>query len=205
MSKRILYIILLCSQFSFGQTQAEFLVGNQNIFGFTLINKTFSDSSKLGFFSLTSFNGFYDNINNELVSFNRLTFSLTKRLKIAAGCSFNGLLDFYPSAGFQYTFANPTWLFVLNPGFDFNRSFTTQNFSILEFKPLLKPKLRFYARLQLLFNYNLSHQSHERSYIYIRMGLQHQKTAFGIGFDSDYYGIDLNNNINTGLFVKYNF
>ncbi|MFN5417359.1 MAG: hypothetical protein ACK5B9_09905 [Flavobacteriia bacterium] len=186
-------------------TPIETMIGHKRIFGFSLINKNFKDSSRFGFFSLTTFNGDYKNIDNELVTSNQLTFALSKRLKIAAGTSFNGLLDFYPSAGFQYTYFKPSLLFVLNPGFEFNNSVATQNFAILEWKKSLSPKLKLYTRIQLLYIYNLQNKAHERSFTHFRLGLNKLNNSFGLGYNADFYGDGFYRIDNLGVFWRHEF
>lgn len=205
MHKKLLILFLILSKLGFNQTQAEFLVGHENVFGFTLINEAISDSSRLGFFNLTSFNGFYDNVGNELVSSNQLTYSLSKKIKFAAGCSFNGLMDFFPAAGFQFTHFSSTWLIVINPGFEFNRFVSSQNFAILEFRPRLNLKNNWYFKIQGLFIYNLNFSNHERSFIQFRAGISRQKLTYGLGFNKDFFGTNYFSKINGGLFVKYLF
>lgn len=207
MIKFSLSVILIFTsvQFFAQPTPIETMIGHERIYGFSLINKNFTDSSRFGFFSLTSFNGDYNNIDNELVSSNQLTFSLSKRIKIAAGTSFNGLLDFYPSAGFQYTYFKPGLLIVFNPGMEFNRSYATQNFGIIEWKPVLNEKWNLYTRIQGLYIYNLSNKEHERSFIHFRLGINKFKNSFGVGFNADFYGSDYYTLNNAGLFWRYEF
>jgi hypothetical protein len=205
MQKKLLILFLIFSKLGFNQTQAEFLVGNKNVFGLTLINEMFSDSSRLGFFNLTSFNGFYENVGNELVSSNQLIYALSKKIKFAAGGSFNGLMDFFPAAGFQFTHFSPRWLIIINPGLEFNRSVSSQNFAILEFRPRLNQKNNWYFKIQGLFIYNLNFSNHERSFIQFRAGISKQKLTYGLGLNKDFFGASYFSKINGGLFVKYLF
>lgn len=183
----------------------ETLIGHKKVYGFSLINKKFSDSTRFGFFSLTSFNGDYKNIENELVSSNQLTFSLNKYFKLAAGSSFNGLLDFFPSAGLQFTYFKPKLLIVLNPGFEFNKSVASNTFGIVEWKPNLNPKMKLYTRIQGLYIYNLSDPEHQRSFIHFRLGLSRKTWVYGLGLNADFYGPNLYTVNNFGAFARFEF
>ncbi len=183
----------------------ETLIGHKKVYGFSLINKKFSDSTRFGFFSLTSFNGDYKNIENELVSSNQLTFSLNKYFKLAAGSSFNGLLDFFPSAGLQFTYFKPGLLLVLNPGFEFNHSVASNTFGIVEWKPNLNQKIKLYTRIQGLYIHNLTNPEHQRSFLHFRLGLSHKTWAYGLGLNADFYGSNLYTVNNFGAFARFEF
>ncbi|MCE3295730.1 MAG: hypothetical protein K0R65_1444 [Crocinitomicaceae bacterium] len=207
-----MHTLLFCSFLLFAQNvfsqpiPVETLVGHKRVYGFSLINRQFSDSTRFGFFSLTSFNGTYDNKGNELVTCNQLTFALTKRLKIAAGTSFNGLLEFFPSAGLQYTWFKGPFLVVFNPGFEFNTRVATQNFGIFQWQPELTPKWNLYTRIQGLFIHSLGKTgSHERSFYHLRTGLTNNNYTFGVGLNADYFGPLYTVIYNFGGFLRYEF
>ncbi|MGV3630983.1 MAG: hypothetical protein ACO1O6_07245 [Bacteroidota bacterium] len=184
----------------------ETLIGHNRVYGFSLINRQFTDSTRFGFFSLTSFNGGYHNENNELVSCNQLTFALSRRLKIAAGSSFNGLLQYFPSAGFQFTWFKAPFLVVINPGFEFNHAVATQNFGIFQWQPALSSKLHLYTRFQGLFIHGISKGGqHQRSFWHARAGLSRSNYTFGLGFNADYYGSSYTAIYNFGGFLRYEF
>lgn len=205
-------IVLLWSLFfslkvAFSQpVPIETLIGHQRVYSFSLINRNFSDSTRFGFFSLTSFNGGYRNLNNELVTCNQLTFALTKRLKIAAGTSFNGLQKFFPSAGFQFTWFKAPFLIVLNPGFEFYYGVASQNFGIFQWQPQLTSKLHFYTRFQGLYIHGITKGGHhQRSFFHLRAGLSRNNYTFGLGYNSDYYGPAYDVIDNFGAFLRYEF
>lgn len=198
---------LLLAQNVFSQPiPVETLIGHQRVYGFSLINRPFTDSTRFGFFSLTSFNGSYDNKHNELVTCNQLTFALTNKLRIAAGTSFNGLLQFFPSAGFQFTWFKAPFLVVLNPGFEFYYGVATQNFGIFQWTPKLTSKLHFYSRIQGLYIHGITKGGHhQRSFFHVRAGLSRSNYSFGLGLNSDYYGPDYEAIYNFGGFLRYEF
>ncbi len=205
---RILFVcMLLFHSGVFSQPiPIETLIGHQRVYGFSLITRPFSDSTRFGFFSLTSFNGSYNNESNELVTCNQLTFSLTKRLKIAAGSSFNGLLQYFPSAGFQFTWFKGPLLVVLNPGLEFSQAAASNTFGILQWQPALGKKLELYTRAQGLFIHGISKGGvHQRSFWHLRLGLARKKYAAGLGFNADYYGSPSLVMYNFGGFLRYEF
>lgn len=202
----LLFFFLLKLHLSLTQSiPVEIMAGHKRVFGTCLIVKPFSDSTRFGFFGLTNFHGSYDNKSNELVTTNQLTFRLNKHFNLAAGCSFNGLLEFFPYAGFQFGYFKKNILVVLNQGVEIIHGGNNSSFGIVEWKPRLTTKLSAYMRFQGLFIYSFAHGTHNRSFVYFRLGLNCKRFSYGLGANLDYYGKDYAAIPNYGLFARYEF
>lgn len=53
-----------------------------------------------------------------------------------------------PSAALIYTYANPDWLVIAMPRVDLSKNANIEGFGIVEYKPEINDKWRFYSRLQ---------------------------------------------------------
>lgn len=90
--------------------------------------------------------------------------------------------------GFQYTYANPTWLVVSVPSYDLTDEHNAELMNLVEYKPKISKKLGLYNRIQTLYVHITKLNQHERSSIFTRLGLSRNNFQFGVGFNVDWYG-----------------
>jgi len=89
--------------------------------------------------------------------------------------------------------------YMLNEGQDLKL------FGLYEFKPSLNEKWSLYNRVQFVYNYNLSEDHHNRSFLYLRAGLKKGPLGFGLGANWDQYGSSKILRNNFGVFTRWEF
>ena len=182
----------------------EIFAGNHAVNVQLVVSKQFNEKSKWGYFNVTNFNGDYKNdlTKNEFFTQSLLTYQLSRGFSLTAGFALNQKTGFRKVAGFQYVFANKKWLFITVPTVDLSDNHNFETLSLLEFKPKLTDKIGLYTRFQGLYILNPKDNSHQRSYVALRVGLSIKNYQFGIGADSNWYGSHKVNTDNVGIFAR---
>lgn len=185
----------------------EVLIGNRGLnFQFNT-TKQFNPNSRFGFFNVTSFFADYKNVvaKNEFFSQSLLTAKLWKKISAVGGFSINQFSGFKPTAGLQFVHANKKMLVVIQPQVGLTQDHHLENFSLFEFKPQINDKWGVYTRLQAVIDYGPSLKSHNRSYVYLRVGAVYKNYQFGLGSNFDFYGPTKHNENNFGVFMRAEF
>jgi hypothetical protein len=184
----------------------ETMFGNNRIQFIGILNRPVTTDSKLSYFNLSTGMVDYSNTvdQTELVIVNNLTYTLFKNIRATAGAEWHYKLGLVPQVGLQYFKANRTWLFLLNPSFNFQPSRSLSTIGIVEFKPPISKAISFYSRTQVLYIHNLSEGVHARSVLMLRAGLSFSKFTVGLGTNFDYYGPKKMGKDNVGLFARLN-
>ncbi len=181
----------------------ETMFSNRGIYFQMLVNKKLQSFPRLGFFSVTSLVGEWDQQQiNDLMTQGNVTYKLLGGLDLSAGFHATPVTGFKPSVGMIYSYANPVWLFVVNPRMDLIDNGSIEGLILLEYKPSLNETWRFYSKLQGLYGYTPDTGNHARSYMIIRAGLNHKEFTFGAGANIDNYGPDRHNKNSVGLFLS---
>lgn len=208
-------LLLVISGNTFSQEKAEIpainppinteLLGSNRGLAFQMIiDKKFKSIPKLGIFSVTSLVGEWDNDQiNDYMTQASLTYEVLKGLKLAGGFHVTPVKGMRPITGIIYTVANPTWLFVANSRIDFSKDSNVEGLVLVEYKPKINDKWRFYSRLQALYEYNTIIDMQTRSYLMARAGLSYNEFSFGLGSNIDYYGPEKHNENSFGGFVSF--
>ncbi len=168
------------------------------------INKKFQAGSRLGFFNVTTYRGYYDNdqSQNEYLTQSYLVYELTGGLSLSAGALMHFIYGFRPTAGLQYSYISPEFLMVLFPRFDLTEDHNFEIFGFLEYKPPLDADWALYSSLQGMYNHNVELNAHDRSYIFLRLGVTHTKYTIGMGGNIDFFGPDKANENRLGAFLR---
>ena len=184
----------------------EAMFGNNRLQFIGILNRPVTADGKLSYFNLSTGMVDYSNTadQTELVIVNNLTYSLFKNIRATAGAEWHYKLGLVPQVGLQYFKANRTWLFLLNPSFNFQPSRSLSTIGIVEFKPAISKAISFYSRTQVLYIQNLSESVHARSVLMLRAGLSFSKFTVGLGTNFDYYGPNKMRKDNVGLFTRLN-
>jgi hypothetical protein len=184
----------------------ESMFGNNRVQFIGVLNRPVTADGRLGYFNLSTGMVDYSNTatETELVIVNNLTYSLFKNIRATAGAEWHYKLGLVPQIGLQYFKANRTWLFLLNPSFNFQPSRSLSTIGIMEFKPAISKAISFYSRTQVLYVHNLSEGDHARSALMLRAGLSFSKFTIGLGTNFDYYGPKKMGKDNFGLFTRLN-
>ncbi len=182
----------------------ELVVGNHRFGLQAIMNKPLPNTKKWTFFSVSyveshKINDFSD---VDFVSISQVAYRLFKGFSLSAGMHVNRVHGLSPSAGFQYSFVNSKWLFVFMPNFIFTKEKNIEVFSLVEYKPQITEKLKLYSRIQVLYNQTLSSNTHDRSYLQLRLGLDYKKFQAGFATNFDFYGSDRIFKDNFGVFLR---
>jgi hypothetical protein len=214
MKFHLLLILLLCSSLTRAQqlineapSPVELNIGN-NRFGLQfLMNKHFAPASKFSFLSVTSYESTYNNdVNNlDFINNSQVSFEIYKGFGIATGLSVNRVAGLTPIVGLEYVFVNKKMLIVVTPTYHLSKNKNMEGLTLIEYKPKLSEKINLYSRFQALYNLNYKNNTHERSYMQIRLGIGIGSYQFGVASNFDYYGPTKVYKDNYGLFFRHSF
>lgn len=181
---------------------AEVMLGTRGLSMQMIVDKKIKSVPQLGFFSVTDFNSDWNNEQlSDLMVLGKVTVDLVKNIRLGAGFqSTPGGIR--PSAALIYTYVNPEWLIIAMPRIDVSKNANIETLGILEYKPAINEKWRFYTRLQGTYVLALSADLHTRSYLRARAGLTHKEFTFGLGANMEYYGPLKHNENNIGAFLQ---
>jgi len=183
----------------------ELFFGDQQLYFEMVVNKQFAPESRLGFFTVATFSAEYNDLSDVDITIPaHLYYTFWKGFSVIGGGSANSVVGFDPYTGFQHTFASRQFLAVTVASFYLNSENDFQIFGLYEYKLPINEKWSFYSRLQFLYNTSLKEGSHNRSYLYLRAGVQRESIMFGLGANLDQYGPFKTFEDNYGVFVRYN-
>lgn len=180
----------------------EVMPGTRGISMQIIIDKKIKSVPQLGFFSVTDFNSDWNQDQlSDLMVLGKVTVDLVKNVRFGAGFQ-NTPGGIRPSAAFIYTYANPDWLIIAMPRVDVSKNANFETLGIVEYKPEINHKWRFYSRLQGTYVHALSEDLHTRSYLRARVGATIREFTFGVGANLEYYGPLKHNENNVGAFLQ---
>jgi hypothetical protein len=168
-----------------------------------ITDKKFTGQNKFGFFGVANILNTYNNDRqkNEFMVLSMATFQIFKRISIAGGMWVNNTMGVRPTAALNFTQAGSKFLLVYVSRIDLTETHNLENVFIGEFYPRISKNWGLYNRLQVMYNYSLGGQAHDRSYIYLRAGASYRNFRFGLGSNIDYYGPDRMEPLSAGLFL----
>lgn len=139
----------------------------------------------------------------ELTMVNSFIYRFHRNFGASGGVQYHFRKGFVPNAAFHASYADPVWLLAITPYLNFLPDRNSETIGIVEFKPLLNSDLRLYTRAMALYNHNLTHNVHDRSFFYFRLGITFaRKYTLGGGANFDYYGANRVHKDNFGGFFK---
>lgn len=185
----------------------ELLMGNKKLYYQMVIKKKFSENSRFDLFSVATFTADYQNdlSENRMVIPAQVSYSLKKGFGLMAGTDMNSFSGFSIVAGPQYNYASRELLAVSVLSFFLNDERDVKLFGLYEYKPALTNNITLYSRLQYIYNYNLNEKQHNRSYVYLRLGIKKGQMAIGIGANLDQFGPAKVFKDNYGIFLRWDF
>ncbi|MDG4950753.1 hypothetical protein NLM59_07435 [Weeksellaceae bacterium KMM 9724] len=180
----------------------ETLISDRGVSVDLMVNKKFQSIPRLGFFSVTNVVGEWDQREiKDLMTQGQLTYQIIKGLDVLAGFHVTNVTGFRPTAGLMYSYKTPEFLLVVSPRVDLMKDGVIEGLTILEYTPKINDNWNLYTRLQALYGQNLNPDSHARSYIQARAGVNYKEFKFGVGTNLDRYG-PMKENINSfGAFL----
>lgn len=180
----------------------ETLFGNERAAMTLSLNK--SIGGKFRYNNITSTAAFYDyqKGHTELVSVNSIIYQFHPNFGVSAGTQYHFIKGFIPTAALHLSYANPTWLFVLTPYYNFMPWANLETIGIVEYKPALSDNLRLFTRLQGFYSQDFEKNERERAMMYFRLGLTLKKYTAGFAANLDYYRPAMNEIQNFGGFLR---
>ena len=168
------------------------------------INRRFASLPRFGFFSVGNVLRQWDQESlSDLMSQGKLTYSLSRQIRLTAGYHLTPATGIRPSVGIQFSHSTPVLLLIANPRYDFSARNNAEIMLLGEFKPGLSSKdWGIYSRIQALYVYTPSLNQHARSYLKLRAGLSYREFSFGLGSNIDYYGPQRRHELSVGLFTR---
>lgn len=183
----------------------ELFIGNDDLYYQVVLKKKFTSNSRFNFFSVATFTADYKNElgDNRMVIPAQVSCSFNNGLGIMAGTDMNSFSGFSFILGPQYNYISRKFLAVSVVSFFLNDEKDVKLFGLYEYKPTLTEKLTLYSRLQYIYNYNMKKKQHNRSYLYLRLGLKKNQMVVGIGANLDQFGSNQVFKDNYGLFFRW--
>ncbi len=211
--KAVTITITICSTIIVGFSQnnqppipAELFFGHKALFSQLIVNRDFTPTSKFSLFSLATYSASYnEQDDDDLVIINQINYSLGKGFEVMGGINMNAEVGLSPVIGPKHVYASRKFLAVSILSYLLNGDHDLSFFGLYEFKPPINDKLSVYTRLQFLFEQSLGEGQHNRSFMYLRVGLKKSKFSFGFGANLDQYGPQKEFKDNYGAFVGWDF
>jgi hypothetical protein len=210
----ILLCIIMSTSVGFSQEHKEpisfeALVGDEAVFAQLVLNRNFSSTSKLSLFSLATYTADYnseeDNDEYELNTINQISYDLGKGFGLMGGVNVNSEIGLSPVIGPKHVYGSRKFLAVSILSYSVNGEHDLSFFGTYEFTPALSKTTSLFTKLQVLLNHSLGENQHNRSFLYLRIGLKQDSLNFGLGANLDQYGPDKKYTDNYGAFVGWNF
>lgn len=178
----------------------EMMAGNRNYYQQFSVSKE-SSVKRLGFFNTSSLLFLYCRAKqSELMSQSYATYSVSGFMKLGFGCFYASGPGMSPSFNMQFTRKGKSSFFIASPRIDLKVNPTFDLMTSVELRPAFNDSIRWYFRLQTMFNYSV--MQHNRSYQYVRVGIAHKKRQMGLAVNRDSYGREYTTFLNYGLFYR---
>lgn len=101
---------------------------------------------------------------------------------------------------YSYSKKVKEFLILFTPRVDLQQRPSWDALLLAEYTPMLTEKTKLYSRVQAMGNF--TDLKHNRSYQYLRVGLEKKGLQFGIAVDFDAYGSELQYITNYGAFIR---
>ena len=212
--KVILISLAICLNTHIGLSQEhqppiplEIFIGNEGVFSQLVLNRDFSPNSKFSLFSLATYTSAYDKEDgkDDLAIINQITYDLGKGFGVMGGVNVNSAVGLTPVIGPKHVYVSRKFLAISIFSYSVDGKHDMSLFGLYEFTPPIHEKIFLYTRLQVLFNHSIGERQHNRSFMYLRLGLKRSKLNFGFGANLDQYGPDKDFIDNYGAFVGWDF
>jgi hypothetical protein len=205
MKKSIYQICIVLLLFATGRTQSqpipvELMTGYRYVTVNLVVSKSFTPTSRFGFFHMNTIGVVYDNKEENDFSMQDLfTYEPLKNFRITGG-AFYGKPGFKPTLGMQYLKPGKKLFILVAPRVNIESEPAYDIFTIVQFKTPLSEKTKLYSRLQLLNLFDSG--GNIKSYQWFRLGLEIKGVQFGAAFNLDEFGQNPEVQYNAGLFIR---
>ncbi|MGI9175352.1 MAG: hypothetical protein ACR2GR_08560 [Rhodothermales bacterium] len=166
-----------------------------------VMSKSFSASSKFGFFHLNTLTMDYDDKSeSDLTLQNLLFFEPVEGFRLTGGAFYASQPGFSPTAGMQYIHAGKRWFILLAPRINIESDPSYTVFSIVRHEAEITEHATLYTSLQALNIFDAD--GHVKSYQWTRLGLGINGTQFGLAANFDEFGPNPQVAFSVGVFVR---
>lgn len=190
-------------------TPVELMFGHERLDFQMVFKRKFAPESKFDILTIAVFSENYNQdvrLGNSIVIPFQVNYALGKKgFALGAGGEANSVAGFSKLLGASHTFANKKYLAITVLNYLWNKGQDVKLFGLYEFKPPLNETWSLYNRVQFVYNYNLSEDHHNRSFLYLRAGLKKGPLGFGLGANWDQYGPNRILKNNFGVFTRWEF
>ncbi len=170
----------------------EVFSGTKGVLVASNFSKSLVPNSNFGIFSIVDFYGTHkvkdQEIKNQYMAQSHLTYKLFNNFNLTAGGFITYATGFRPTTGIQYHIKFNDFFFLFAPRLDLTQTYNSEFLGFVEFTPEIRKNINFYSRLQGLYSQNLKHNTHDISYLRIRMGLSYKVYRFGLGANYSLFG-----------------
>lgn len=178
------------------------LFGNEGAFAELLVTKKFVSSPKLGIFSATNiFKEWSHQDISDLMHQSGLTYGFAKGFNVVAGYHYTPFTSFRGSLAVHYTYFCNDLLFIIAPRIDLSKDTNYEVFTNFVYTPELTEKLNLFFRFAGIYVLSVEDNIHQRSYAWLRVGLQRKEFSFGLGANLDRLGPIKRKVNNIGVFL----
>jgi hypothetical protein len=184
----------------------EFLFSDKQLYFQMVVKKQFAPEGRLGYFTVATYSSSYDDFSNVKITMPmHLYYNIWKGFSPVGGAAINSVVGFSPYTGLQHNYSSRKILSVTVASFYINAEHDFKVFGLYEYKPRINENWSLYSRLQFMYNTSLKEGTHNRSYIYLRVGVKKESLIFGLGANLDQYGPFKTFEDNYGAFVRWEF
>jgi hypothetical protein len=191
------------TQFKNPPLNTEALFSNRGMCFQMIMNKQIQSAPKFGFFNITNLVGEWKgNRVEDHMTQAHVTYTIGKGFKLGGGFHLTPVTCIRPSAALIFSKANANWLVVANSRVDLSKDRNVDGVVLVEYKPRINERWRFYSRLQGMYAHNTEKGTHSRSFATARAGFSFKDFTFGAGTNIDYYGPIKHNENSFGGFIN---
>lgn len=187
----------------------ELVFGHEQLNFQLIVKKKFTPISKFDLLVISVFSENWNKenpIGNSVIIPFQVNYNIGKKgFAVAAGGEGNSVVGFSPLAGVEHSFANRKWLAITVLNFLINEEQDVKLFGLYEFKPPINETWALYSRIQFVYNQGLAENQHNRSFLYLRLGLKKGPLGFGLGANWDQYGPEKVAKDNFGVYTRWEF
>lgn len=200
----LIILILIKHEFVIAQPfPAELMTGKKYGTVNFAFSRNFSETSRFGFFHMNTIEfGIKDEAYNDFIIQDLLYIETIKNFRITGGAVYSPG-GFNTTAGLQYVFGGRRLFILLAPRVNIENNPSYDLMTIIQFKPQLSSKIKFYTRLQMLNLFNS--EGNMKSYQWMRLGVEIREMQFGLAGNVDECGPNPTVETNFGLFFRKEF
>lgn len=187
----------------------EVFFGNEQLYFQLVVKRRFSLESRFSYFTVATYSATYDqsavNSRASITIPVQFSYEVGSGFGIMAGTDINSEGGFSAIAGPQHSYASRKFLAVTVASVFLNEDRDFKIFGLYEYTPPINDTWSLYSRLQFIYNHSWKQGLHNKSYLYLRTGIQKGPVIFGLAANLEQSGPEENFDENYGIFMRYEF